>query len=99
MISKAEFGLRKCLGQGTMFMVRRFFGFLQYGTSARLAAPRNCMPAPEYALPRESRVRINGTLNAWRKAVFAASASERLESGRDGAETLRAPAAPCAGSS
>ena len=30
-------------------MVRRFFGFLQYGTSARLAAPLICMPAPEYA--------------------------------------------------
>ena len=73
--------------------VRYTIGFLQYGTSARLAAPLNCMPAPEYALPRESRVRINGTLNAWRKAVFAASASAQLESGRDGAETLRAPAA------
>jgi hypothetical protein len=32
-----------------MSEVRRFFCFLQYGTSARLAAPLNCMPAPEYA--------------------------------------------------
>src|ERR1700738_1877265 len=33
-----------------------------------------------------------GTPRAWRKVVFATSASARLESGRDGAETLRVPA-------
>ena len=64
-------------------LVRRLVVFLQYGTSARLAAPLICMPAPEYA----------GRSHAWRKEVFAASASARSESGRDGAETLRAPAA------
>ena len=57
-----DFGLRKSLLQSRISVVRRFFGFLQYGTSARLAAPLICMPAPEYALPRHSRVRINGTL-------------------------------------
>jgi len=45
-----------------MFAVRRTHGFLQNGTSARLAAPLIRMPASEHALPRDSRVRINGTL-------------------------------------
>jgi len=78
-----------------MCAVRRFFGFLQYGTSARLAAPLICMPAPEYALPRYSRVRINGTLtcleeSSLRRVRFPASAGNP-----DGMEqeTLRAPAA------
>jgi hypothetical protein len=56
----ALFGLRKSLVQGRIFAVRRFFGFLQYGTSARLAAPLICMPAPEYALHRNLRFRVNG---------------------------------------
>src|SRR6267143_1835382 len=38
-------------------------------------APLKCMPAPEHPLPRGSRVRVNGTPRAWRKVVFAASAS------------------------
>jgi hypothetical protein len=35
------FGLRKSPFRSTMSAVRRFFVFLQYGTSARLAAPLN----------------------------------------------------------
>jgi hypothetical protein len=62
LISVFAYRLRKRLVQGRISVVRRFFGFLQYGTSARLAAPLICMPAPEYALPRNSRVRISGTL-------------------------------------
>jgi hypothetical protein len=52
--------LRNSLIQGRISAVRRFFGFLQYGTSARLAAPLICMPAPEYALHRFSRFRVDG---------------------------------------
>jgi hypothetical protein len=47
-----------------MSEVRRFFGFLQYGTSARLAAPLNFMPALGFALSGYSRVRVNGTLES-----------------------------------
>jgi hypothetical protein len=46
-----DFGLRKSGIQGTIFTVRRTSRFLQYGTSARLAAPQNCMIEPQYALP------------------------------------------------
>ena len=45
-----------------MSAVRRFFGFLQYGTSARLAAPLISMLAAKFALPRYSLVKVNGTL-------------------------------------
>jgi len=44
------------------------------------------MPLPQIA------GQDNGTLRAWRKAVFATFASARSESGRDGAGTLRVPA-------
>jgi len=56
--------LRKYPIQGRMLTVRRFLVFLQYGTSARLAAPLKCMPAPEHALQRHSRFRVNGTLKS-----------------------------------
>ena len=52
--------MRNCLVQGRISAVRRFFGFLQYGTSARLAAPLICMPAPEHALHGYSQFRVNG---------------------------------------
>ena len=57
-----DFGLRKSPDQGRISAVRRFFGFLQYGTSARLAAPLICKIAPEFALTCNARVRVNGTL-------------------------------------
>jgi hypothetical protein len=60
-LSKRTFYLRKCLGEGRIAAVRLTLVFLQYGTSARLVAPLICMPAPEHALSRDSRVRINGT--------------------------------------
>jgi hypothetical protein len=56
--------LRKYFARSRISAVRRFFGFLQYGTSARLAAPLNCMLAPEHAFPRYSRVKISGTLKS-----------------------------------
>ena len=40
-------GLRKHLFCGKIWKVRRSVIFLQNGTSARLAAPLICMPAPE----------------------------------------------------
>jgi hypothetical protein len=55
-----DFALRKSGVRSTIRAVRRFFGFLQNDMSARLAAPLICMPAPGYALPRYSRVRVNG---------------------------------------
>lgn len=44
-----RFGLRKSRFEGRIHLVRRSGVFLQNGTSARLAAPLICMPAPEYA--------------------------------------------------
>ena len=56
--------MRKSLIQGRIVEVRRFFVFLQYGTSARLAAPLNFILALEVAISLYSRVRASGTLTS-----------------------------------
>jgi hypothetical protein len=73
-------------------------GFLQYGTSARQQRPcgagsrdgaRETRYARTLALSATAEEGGHaGRLDAWRKEVFAASRC----AGRDGAETLRAPA-------
>jgi hypothetical protein len=86
--------LRKSPPCGILIFVQTFYVskvFLQYGTSARQAAPLIFMPAP-VPFPRKRRGIARGTLCAWKKVVFATSASTQLESGRDGAGTLRVPA-------
>src|SRR5258708_39506501 len=83
---KTMLGLRKPASYGKMKEVRRTFMFLQYGTSARLVA--------QFA-SSETHARIRAgmrTPRAWRKEAFAASASARSETGRDGARALRVPA-------
>ena len=74
LIWAVDFGLRNRRVQGTIIPVRRTFGFLQYGTSARLEAPLIQMPAPEHV----------GRKKAWRKEVFAAFASPQWRGFRTG---------------
>src|SRR5258708_35101192 len=82
----AIFVLRKQAPCDRIRAVRRIVIFLQYGTSARLVA---------LFASSETHARIRAgmrTPRAWRKEVFAASASARSETGRDGARALRVPA-------
>lgn len=76
------FGLKKSRIEGKTPAVRGSVGFVQNVKSARLEALVEPIPALEHALLRRSGVRVNGTLRARRKVVFAASDSANAESGR-----------------
>jgi len=92
--------LRSRLVCARLQLVRRFFGFLQYGTSARLVAPpemharaRAC-PSPRFAAQdKRDTPKPGGKQSSPRPLARLGG-----DSGRDGAETLRVPATAGVGS-